>query len=410
MMRDLRNDLLKIYEAGVARVQGEAAVRIALEAVPCSGPVDVLAVGKAADSMACGAIDSCDSQIKRGLVITKRAHFSSQFDTRFQCLEADHPVPTEASLVAGAAMIEFLQSIPPHHDLLILLSGGASSLVEKLKDDLLLDDLKRVNQSLLSAGLDIARMNAIRGQLSELKGGQAARFVKGQSARALLISDVPGDDPAVIGSGPFFNNELQAAQVAEWPDGLTDIQTKISSGNRSVHSAPVSIPHEIVANPALAAEAATSYAESIGYQVVYNQTLLEDDVETVADRVFNMLDQSDGGCYVWNAEPVVKLPDEPGRGGRNQHLGLLLAQKIAGRADISLLVAGTDGTDGPTEDAGALVDGNTVQRGVDAGFDQDAALAGFDAGSFLEGSGDLVTTGPTGTNVMDLVIAIKSPV
>lgn len=405
MTGDTRRDLLNIFEAGVARVQGEEAVRAALVNSPCTGPVDLLAVGKAADAMAGGAIACCDSQIVRGLVITKRDHFSTSFDDRFQCLEADHPVPTDASLAAGDAMVTFLQSVPSDRDVLILLSGGASSLVEKLKSGLSLDDLKRVNRTLLSVGFDIAAMNAIRSQLSELKGGQAARFVNSEDARVMLISDVPGDDPAVIGSGPFYASTKRAS--TSWPESIQDIRARLSVDERGSTALP-QIPHSVVANPSLAASAATQTGKSRGYPMVYNERLLADSVEAVAEQVFLALDQADDGCYVWNAEPTVTLPANPGRGGRNQHLALLLAKKIAGRSDLTILVAGTDGTDGPTDDAGALVDGATIARGEGDGFRVDQVLDRFDAGGFLESSGDLITTGPTGTNVMDLIIAIKA--
>lgn len=405
MFDQLRQDLLRIYGAGVARVQGEVAVKAALAESPCEGSIDVLAIGKAADAMAAGALECCEAQIMRGLVVTKRDHITTNFDQRFQVLESDHPVPTQASLAAGAAVIHFLQAVPADRGLLILLSGGASSLIEKLKPGITLDDLMRVNRTLLAAGLEIAPMNAIRSQLSELKGGQALRFINTPRVRALLISDVPGDDPAVIGSGPFYYSGTKPE--ASWPPELTDIREKLPVASDQSGVELPQIPHEIVANPSLAAQAAAAAAEALGYRSYCQKGLLEGSVESVAAQLFNELDQASAGCYVWNAEPTVTLPPSPGRGGRNQHLALLFAQLIAGRDDLLILVAGTDGTDGPTEDAGAVVDGQSIARGESEGQLAADAVTRFAAGDFLEASGDLITTGPTGTNVMDLIIAIK---
>ncbi|MGV6816444.1 MAG: glycerate kinase type-2 family protein [Thiotrichales bacterium] len=405
MLDQLRQDLLRIYGAGVSRVQGEVAVKAALTESPCEGSIDVLAIGKAADAMAAGALERCEAQIIRGLVVTKRDHFTSSFDQRFQLLESDHPVPTQASLAAGAAVIYFLQKVPADRGLLILLSGGASSLIEKLKPGITLNDLMRVNRTLLSAGLEIGQMNAIRSQLSELKGGQSLRFIKTPQVRALLISDVPGDDPAVIGSGPFYYSGKKPEP--SWPPELTDIRKKLVIGSDQSGAELPQIPHEIVANPSLAAQAAAAAAEALGYRSHCQKGLLEGSVESVAAQLFKELDQAPAGCYVWNAEPTVTLPPSPGRGGRNQHLALLFAQLIAGRDDLLILVAGTDGTDGPTEDAGAVVDGQSIARGELEGQLAADAVAQFAAGDFLEASGDLITTGPTGTNVMDLIIAIK---
>jgi hydroxypyruvate reductase len=168
------------------------------------------------------------------------------------------------------------------------------------------------------------------------------------------------------------------------------------------------VPHHIVAGNRQAREAAAGMAASLNLQVHACADLLQGEVETVVADLFAGIDALAPGLHVRGGETTVRLPPNPGRGGRNQQLALAAAIRMAGREDLWLLAAGTDGSDGPTRDAGALVDGGTVARGEAAGLDARDCLARADAGTFLEASGDLITTGPTGTNVMDLVLLYKA--
>jgi glycerate 2-kinase len=163
----------------------------------------------------------------------------------------------------------------------------------------------------------------------------------------------------------------------------------------------------VIANLRMAREAAAREAEALGYEARVSHAFLSGDAENVGRRLALELQDAWPGVYVWGGEPSVCLPPQPGRGGRNQHLALAAANVIAGRDDIIFLSAGTDGTDGPGEDAGALVDGGTLGRGERDGFKAEACLRSADSGSLLEASGDLINTGPTGTNVMDLIIGLK---
>jgi hydroxypyruvate reductase len=164
---------------------------------------------------------------------------------------------------------------------------------------------------------------------------------------------------------------------------------------------------EIVANLELAQEAAAEYAAALGFPVSVRQTLLSGDAADTGKRLAQELLHGPPGVVIWGGETTVNLPRDPGQGGRNQHLALAAAQEMVGVSDVYLLAAGTDGTDGPTEDAGAVVDGATVARGLLHGESPERSLTRADSGCLLEVSGDLITTGPTGTNVMDLVIGLR---
>lgn len=408
MMTSVRDKLLTLYAAALDAVEGRNCVRNYLRNHDLAeAPVVLLAMGKAAAAMAAGACDVLGEHVIHGLVVTKEGHANIPLPACLRVLEAAHPVPDERSLEAGQAVIELVSQLSRDSQLLVLTSGGASALVEALPKGIGLTDLARLNRWLLGSGLSILEMNRIRQSISCLKGGKLAGFLKGQAATNLLISDVPGDDPAFISSGPFYTATETEIEVTELPDWVVSMQQQAAAETSPTAPEQV-VPHIIVASNQLACEAALVCAQQNGWPAIYHSELLEADAEEVAVSLANALDELPPGAHIWGGETTVRLPPEPGRGGRNQHLALVAAQQLAGRNDRCLLAAGTDGTDGPTADAGALVDGGTIERGETEGLDAADCLARADAGSFLEASGDLLHTGPTGTNVMDLVLAWKA--
>lgn len=401
MREDLRTLLLEAFDAAIGRVNGERAVRRALATREFDQPVHLVAVGKAAAAMARGALASQGDRIRDGLVITKHGHLDGLCDPRLTLLEADHPVPAEASLMAGAILVDYFASLPAQDCLLALISGGASSLVEVLPEGFSLEDLRALTKILLASGLDIHAINRIRIAISMIKGGKLLDFGAIRDIEVLLISDVHGDDPAMIGSGLFYPDVDESA--VEWPEAAAVFRDRLPPGKRP---SSLSIPHHrVIANLSDAMSAAAESAQRTGFDVFQHDRFLEGEASVVADELADFLTSAPRGIHIWGGETTVTLPAKCGRGGRNQHLGLCLAQRIAGIKRVAVLTAGTDGTDGPGNDAGALVDGGTVARGEAAGLSLTAALSGFDSGRFLEASGDLVNTGPTGTNVMDLVVA-----
>lgn len=402
-----RRDLLQIFQAGVARVSGRFAVSAGLRMPP--GEVSLVAIGKAAGSMAEGALDSLGDRIVDGLVISKPGHLDeAQMRSRgLRCLQGGHPLPDRLSLQAGDELVNFINGLPAQRQLLFLISGGASGLVEQLREGVDLAALQRINQWLLGSGLPIGAINRVRKSLSRIKGGGLIPILAGRPARVLLISDVPGDDPAVIGSGLLVAeaDPLQTLQDLALPEWLRQL---LPAAPRPELPAGDGIALSIVASLSDARQAAADKARELGYQVQVHTAAIVGDVSVVGRRLGYELIDSWPGLYIWGGEPTLRLPQNPGRGGRNQHLALCVAEQIAGNHAVCFLSAGTDGGDGPGKDAGALVDGGTISRGSRAGgLDPQRCLAGADSGRFLEASGDLVHTGPTGTNVMDLMIGLK---
>ncbi len=405
----LRNRLAEIFQAALASVEGAAAVAAWLQAHPLSGEVNLIAVGKAAQSMADGAAHILGERIARGLIITKQGHLDPLVCRQrgWEAMEAAHPVPDAKSLRAGERLLGFLEQ-PDQRPLLFLVSGGASSLVEAPVAGVDLDFIARTNRWLLGSGLDIVQMNLIRKGLSRIKGGGLLSHVTERELFALAISDVPGDRPAAIGSGLLVPEPELASQLAEM-DLPGWLRERLDTG-LAQRQAPTQLPPtvHIVANLQLAREAAEERARELGLQVRRQDAFVEGDAAATGHRLAEELLQGPEGVTIWGGETTVELPPQPGRGGRNQHLALAAAIRLAGSRNCYLLSAGTDGTDGPTEDAGALVDGGSLQRGAQEGLDAERCLAAADAGAFLEASGDLITTGPTGTNVMDLIIGLKT--
>ncbi len=406
-LRAPRRALLHITQAALAAVHGRTRVAEFLRAAPLPESVRLIAIGKAAAAMASGACDVLGERIVRGLMVTKTGHGDVALERcpGFQCLESGHPQPDARSLAAGAALLAFIADASAATPLLFLISGGASSLVEVLPAGLTLNDLQRANAWLLGSGLDIAAMNSVRKTLSAIKGGQLLEQLHGRQARVLLISDVRGDDPAVIGSGLLVaDTEAPRPQALALPPWLARLCRHMSANSGA---GPADVEMHVIATLADAKRAAAREASTLGYSVCVHDDFIDGAANSAGQCLAQALMHAAPGVHVWGGETTVCLPEQPGRGGRNQSLALAAALELQGRDDAMLLALGSDGSDGPTEDAGALVDGGTIARGALAGLDARHCLANADAGSFLEESGDLVHTGPTGTNVMDIVIGLR---
>ena len=331
--------MLALLQAGLSRVSGRVSVRAALQP-PAGGAgladsVWIAAVGKAASAMALGAHDALGARVRHTLVITREGHASQELlaHGNVELLESAHPVPDARSLAAGARLLEWVDGLPGTAAPLFLVSGGASSLVEVLAEGASLADLLQLNVAGLAAGIPIGELNARRRALSRIKGGGLAAQLRGRAARALFISDVPGDDTRVIGSGLMGpaagGDQVQRAIVASADDAVAAVATAARHRGLTVHAGTARFDGP-----------ATRLASRFAHQL----RLLSAEV------------------FVWGGESTVQLPPVPGQGGRNQHLALAAAKLIAGQADLLLLAVGTDGTDGVTQDAGALVDADSCAR------------------------------------------------
>jgi len=375
-----RHLLLESFDAALRAVDGCRAVESALR--DCTRQrVSLFAVGKAASAMARGAIRALGPRVESLLLITKDGHVDDELRQvpRVTVRESAHPVPDSRSLAAGLELATRVQELPADSWPVFLVSGGSSSLVELLHDGRTLEELRTLNERGLASGWDIAALNTERARLSRLKRGGIARLLAGRPALALFLSDVPADDPGVIGSGLL-------GQDGGGADGIERV---------------------IVGNIGAAIRAASATAQARGLNLEPRADPFAGRADEVAAQFVAALRDTSADGLVWGGESTVSLPEKHGRGGRNTHLALTAARLLRLGEPVTILAAGSDGTDGPTSDAGAVIDAGTIERAELAGCDVERAWREFDSGLALEMSGDLVHTGPTGTNVGDLVIGIK---
>ncbi len=382
---EYRDALERIWKAGVESVGGHECVSAVLGSGSIAKPDAILSVGKAATPML-EAVLAFAGHDTKSLLITKYGHVQCrhkfndpkleeyQGDGTLEVIEAGHPTPDENSLKAGAKLRNFVEGMGKGSHLMVLVSGGASALAEVLAEGYDLAKLVALNDAMLAQGLDIGAMNAKRREISLIKDGRALAGFRGDKLTVLAISDVPGDEISVIGSGIGMSHRV--------------------AGN-------VVVQTQIIANNKLARDGCVTKAQMLGFEVCENSEIMHADVHDVADAIVNSLKSGPNGIYIFGGEPTIVLPPDPGQGGRNQHLALLLAKRLARAQGVEFLVAGTDGSDGPTQAAGGFGDGKSFGEGGDE------ALKRADAGNYLERNGNLFASGLTGTNVMDLVVAVK---
>ena len=360
-----------------------------------------VAIGKAAPAMLQGALDH-HKNLRQALLICPPGHYprSIRKDKRINIVESSHPVPDQTSLDAGEALLRFLAAIPQGEKLLVLISGGTSSLVEVMVEGLSLEQLQQINQHLLASGKNIQQMNAWRKQFSLIKGGGLLAHVQAEHCTQLLISDVQNDDASVIGSGLLVASQGQTLDDDFLHELLNTVQCESGCSSDVIES-------HVVATQQQAMQAACDEAENMGVDCYLHDEFLSGEAEEQGVRIAQWLLTAPAGVHIWGGETTVTLPEKPGTGGRNQQFALAAAQVLDGYHDISLLAAGTDGIDGNTPCAGAVVYGSTMQAAQKLGMDVAQALQKADAGKVLMATEYWLKTGPTNTNVMDLVIAYK---
>lgn len=410
-LTNARSILLNIFSTALDSVNGRSVVTNYLHHHPLSQiPIRVVAIGKAAASMMHGVLDTEAERVEAGLVITKHGStedFSSASVTIKQ-IESAHPYADERSLAAGEQLLEFIQTASSSTGFLFLISGGASSLVEVLPLTIDASQLRTFNIWLLAQGWTIDTMNQLRKSISRIKAGRLARLLAGRSVQQLVISDVPGDSLEVIGSGLLVASENTSNLPTDLPGWVRNLQKQVEAPPAANSPCFANIRSAIIATNADLRNAAVQLAQKQGYLVQCN-AFIDGDAARQGRTIAQQLLEGPAGIYVWGGETVVTLPEQPGQGGRCQHLALAAAQELVGQTQVALLALGSDGSDGPGDTAGALIDGETVVRGHDSGAGTVVdALERADAGSFLAASGDLIDTGPTGTNVMDLILGLKT--
>jgi glycerate-2-kinase len=420
----LRRDLQEIVRAAVAGVDPEQLVLRALERLEGNQRIRVLSAGKAAAAMAAAAARLLGSRIVEGLIVSPE---SLDVTAPFAAIAGGHPLPTVESERAGRRALALAGSIEPRERFLLLLSGGASALMAAPAAGVSLEDKKETTSRLLRAGADITALNCVRKHLSDIKGGGLAlRSVSG--CHTLAISDVVGDDVAVIGSGPgvpdssSFGDAIEALRQFGGLDAYpAPVLARLRTGSRG--ELPETLkPSDARAGLATASvigsrinamDAACEAAHRLGYQVARIDRPVIGEARNAAHdllrEIGTRIGKFDGPvCVVSSGETTVRVTGS-GKGGRNQELALAAVAELAALGpDAALASVGTDGIDGPTNAAGAIVDGGTLERARRLGLDPAAFLANNDSYRVFDALGDLIVTGRTGTNVGDLQVFLAN--
>lgn len=373
--------------------------------------VFLIALGKAAPTMASAAAAILGDRLAAG-VVTELVPSGLNFPPHVLVIRAGHPLPDQGSLRAGSAMLDLAAQGRRGDIVLVLVSGGGSAMAEALRSGIRLEDLRLLTTQLLLAGAPIASINGIRGALSELKRGGLACAAAPAQVIGLLLSDVVGDDPASIASGPTVlqpDAPGQARRTLErlglWTSAPPTIREALSQAPSPQKADPHPVNLVIARNATMLA-AVDAEASRLGFPVRVLTERMQGEASTIGARLGRRLRQaSPPACLLAGGETTVTLR-RGGQGGRNQELALSAALSLTG-ADRSLLAAfASDGIDGPTDAAGSWVDGHTIERARSAGFDARQALEAHDVYPLFEQLDALLLTGPTGTNLNDLVIGL----
>ena len=413
-LTQIRKETLEIGLAAIGQMLPDQAVSQALSAKKITGNVVLVAVGKAAWRMAHAAYNTLGEEISRGIVITKHGHLQGPIGT-LELYETGHPTPDTQSIAATARALEITKGLTPEDTVLFLLSGGGSSLFEKPLPRITLEDIIGITQQLLENGADIVGINTIRKRLSSVKGGRFAEHCAPAQVRSLILSDVLGDQMDSIASGPTCPDTTTKEQALELihryglrirPEILEKIRQeqpfKLNNIDNSVSGSVSELCHA-------AAKAAAQY----GYTPLIVTTSLDCEAKEAGKMIASIAREiRTSECplpspcaVILGGETIVHLKGK-GKGGRNQEIALSAAQGISGLNDTVILAIGSDGTDGPTDAAGGLVDGTTAHRLQELGIDITEELRANNAYPTLDACSDLVRTGPTGTNVNDLLLLI----
>jgi glycerate 2-kinase len=407
MEQELYQEALQITDSAIQAVKPDAAVKRALSEMPHSGRIFLVAAGKAAWQMADAAVKTL-GQMEDGVVVTKYGHVKAEIPG-VRCYEAGHPVPDANSFAATEKALELVHGLHPEDTVLFLLSGGGSALFEKPL--ISGEELQEITAQLLASGADIVEMNTIRKRLSGVKGGRFASACAPAKVFSIVLSDILGDPLDMIASGPAvpdtstcaqalaiaekyrlkLSEQAQALLKQETPKTLDNVTTRITGSVRELCAAAAAACRERGYEPILLTDRLCCEAREAG-------SFLGSIVRTHAGRGKKL-------AYIAGGETVVHLTGN-GLGGRNQELALAAAPALARLEHCCVFSVGSDGTDGPTDAAGGYVDGQTDAALRTAGWDVFAALQNNDAYHALQAIGSLLITGPTGTNVNDVSVAL----
>jgi len=418
----LRRQALTIFKAALRAANPSAGVSRALAQVRDHAAhyrnIYVVGAGKAGAAMAGAAERVLGRRITRGLLNVKYGHLARL--RRIELNECGHPVPDQRGVEGARRIAEIAAGAGPDDLVICLISGGASALLPFPADPITLDEIQEVTKLLLASGASIHEINTVRKHISQIKGGQLARLAHPAQVLSLLLSDVIGDDLDVIGSGPTAPD----ASTFEMAGGILEkygifarapasIRERVERGRRGeIPETPkpgdlifARVRHEVTGSNRLAVDAAAARARQLGFHTLVLSTFVEGETREIARMHAAIAKEivragrplKPPACVITGGETTVTLRGH-GLGGRNQEFVLSAAVDISGLPNVVVFSAGTDGSDGPTDAAGAIADGRTLARDPRASD----FLARNDSYHYFEALGDLIVTGPTNTNVMDV--------
>jgi hydroxypyruvate reductase len=412
MLGHIRRDAAEIFREALLEMLPDRAVKRSLANARLRDEIILIGIGKASWTMAKAATEVLDQRIVSGAIVTKYGHSEGSLPG-IKIFEAGHPLPDSNTLKATEKILEITRQAGKDQTILFLVSGGGSALFEKPAHRLPIRFLSDITSRLLLSGADISELNTVRKHLSSVKGGRFAVHCMPAAIFQLTLSDVLGDRPDMIASGPAVPDPSTSGEaLAVIKKYKIPLSPEIESALRS--ETPKSLDNvsfEIAGNVTGLCRAAKIAAEKRGYISEIVTDRLDGEARLAgymaAERALDELGKSAEAkrCLIWGGETTVKVKGS-GKGGRSQEVALAAAEKISGSGNIVILSAGSDGTDGPTDAAGGIVDGLTWGKIRSVSYDPVEMLENNDSYNALELAGALLKTGPTGTNVNDLVIAL----
>jgi len=389
--------------------------------------VRIVAMGKASMEMARAAVDRLGADERHGVVAAVPERIAgTDLPTSIKVFPADHPLPTARNLEAADAIERFIRLLDPSRTLLVLISGGGSAHLCAPWEGLTLDDLAEVTEQLLRAGATIDQLNAVRKHCERLKGGRLAAITAASGVRvcALVLSDVLGDPLDTIASGPLVPDPTTFADALDALNSMGLVQQCSAIAAHLERGVAGQIPetpkpgspvfdrvrHTIIANNDSAVDSAASVCEDHGLRIIDRRTGVRGEASTIGRELARALIGASKTkrtpiAIIWGGETTVRVGSATGSGGRNQELALACAIELAGHQGVAAMTLATDGIDGPTDAAGALVTGQTMDHAASLGIDLPNALACHDSHTVLSKLKALIRTGPTGTNINDVAVA-----
>lgn len=408
MGASLRKDAETIIADSIREVQPDSAVIRALKETTLNGKIKLVAAGKAAWQMAKAASNYLGERLEQGIVITKYGHVRGELP-RIRCCEAGHPVPDEGSFDAARKALALTENLTKDDTVLFLLSGGGSALFELPL--IPAEALQDVTRQLLACGADIVEINTLRKRLSAVKGGRFAQHCAPAKVFSIILSDILGDPPDMIASGPTCPDSSTCADAMEIVRRY-DLSLREETKQLLMVETPKTLANAqwmITGSVRELCDAAARSCRKLGYEPFFLTDRLCCQAREAGSVMASILRTHAGDgkklAFLAGGETVVRLTGS-GKGGRNQELALAAAEGISGLSNAALFSVGSDGTDGPTDAAGGFVDGATRQRLLEEGIHIDQVLLNNDAYHALQRTDGLIFTGPTGTNVNDVTVGL----